>query len=72
MYFHIRFQSALKMHKRPIFFPKGFYCTRKPVKFRWKHFSGDANVKVQAYDLKDELILRKDTPLIRIHGHGSL
>ena len=38
MYFHIRFQNALKINKRPIFFPKGFYCSQKPVKFRWKHF----------------------------------
>ena len=37
----------------------------------WR-ISGDANEKVQAYDLKDELILRKDTPLIRIYGQGSL
>ena len=33
--------------------------------------SGSANVKVQAYDLMDEAILRKDT-LIRIYGYGSL
>ena len=37
-YFHVRFQSTLKIHKRPFSSPKGFYCTRKPVKFRWKHF----------------------------------
>ena len=38
MYFHVRFQNALKINKRPIFFPKGFYCSQNPVKFRWKHF----------------------------------
>ena len=38
MYFHVRLQNALKINKRPIFFPKGFYCSQNPVKFRWKHF----------------------------------
>ena len=38
MYFHVRFQNALEINKRPIFFPKGFYCSQNPVKFRWKHF----------------------------------
>ena len=36
---HVRFQNALKINKRPIFLPKGFYCSQNPVKFRWKHFS---------------------------------
>ena len=29
--------KRIENHKGPFFPPKGFYCTRKPVKFRWKH-----------------------------------